>query len=393
MRSIDELLEQLDHDRVRTITHELISIPSVNPFGQEPGVGLREQEVGLRYAELLTEVGCEVVVDEVTPGRPNVIGVLKGSRPGPTLLLTGHLDTVGVTDYHDPFTARIEDGRLYGRGSCDMKAALAAFIEVARVINEQDVPFAGELMIAGIADEEDRMIGSVHWSNHGPVPDFAVVGEPTSLKVCPAHKGQYGAKFRTFGTAVHSSIRGEGVNAIEKMADLIAGFADYNDELDSRPAHPLCGNATFSIGTISGGEVMSTVPDFCEIEADRRMIPGETVDQVLAEYDARLQAVAAADPEFRYELDGPTMSSAVLDTPLDHPIVTTVVEETETVLGTPAIIEAFTGATDAPNFHCPAVIMGPGSIAQAHTLDEFVPLAELEAATEIYLRVALSLLS
>ncbi|NNF65416.1 MAG: M20/M25/M40 family metallo-hydrolase, partial [Acidimicrobiia bacterium] len=171
MRSIDELLAQLDHERVRKMTQDLISIPSVNPFGQKADAGLREQEVGLRYAELLTEVGCEVVVDEVTPGRPNVIGVLKGSRPGPTLLLTGHLDTVGVTDYDDPFTARIEDGRLYGRGSCDMKAALAAFVEVARVIDEHDADFAGELMIAGIADEEDRMIGSVHWSEHGPVPD------------------------------------------------------------------------------------------------------------------------------------------------------------------------------------------------------------------------------
>jgi len=393
MSTIDDLLTNLDHERVLSIAQELISIPSVNPFGQEVVEGLREHEVGQRYAELLAEVGCEVTIDEIAPGRPNVIGVLKGNRPGPTLLLTGHLDTVGVTDYQNPFEPRIEDGNLHGRGSCDMKAALAAFVEVARVLNEGGADFAGELMIAGIADEEDLMIGSVHWSENRAAPDFAIVGEPTSLKVCPAHKGQYGAKFRTYGKAVHSSMRHEGVNAIEKMADLIAGFADYNDELSARPPHELCGVASFSIGVINGGQIMSTVPDFCEIEADRRMIPGESVDQVLAEYSARLDALAAADVDFRYELEGPTMYCAVLDTPLDSPIVTTMIAETERVTGAPAAVEAFTGATDAPNFHCPAVIMGPGAIEQAHTLDEYASIAEIEAAAEVYLRAAVSLLA
>ena len=389
--------DQISTERLVALTQELIGIPSVNPFGDAPTPGVRESEIAERYASHLESVGCEVILDGPGPDRPNVVGVLRGTTPGTTVLLAGHLDTVGVNGYAKPFEPRIENGRIHGRGSCDMKAALAAFIEVARIINEAAVPFAGTLMIAGIADEEDRMAGSLHWAVHGPptgmpIPDVAIVGEPTSLAVCPAHKGQYGTYMRTFGTAVHSSLRSQGVNAIEKMSDLIGAFADYNDELAVRPHHELCGHATFSIGVISGGEVMSTVPDFCQIEADRRMIPGETPEQIIAEYRARLEAVAATDPDFRYELDGPTMEGGILDTPTDHPVVVATTDAVAAVTGSPATVSAFTGATDAPNFGCPAVICGPGALAQAHSLDEYVDIDEITAAAKIYLGAVLTLL-
>jgi acetylornithine deacetylase/succinyl-diaminopimelate desuccinylase-like protein len=392
-----ELGDQISTERLVALTQELIGIPSVNPFGDAPMPGVRESEIAERYAALLESVGCEVIIDGPEPDRPNVVGVLRGATPGPTVLLAGHIDTVGVNGYAMPFEPRIENGRIHGRGSCDMKAALAAFIEVARIINEATVPFAGTLMVAGIADEEDRMAGSLHWAAHGPppgmpTPDVAIVGEPTSLAVCPAHKGQYGTYMRTFGTAVHSSLRSQGVNAIEKMSDLIGAFADYNDELAVRPHHELCGHASFSIGVISGGEVMSTVPDFCQIEADRRMIPGETPEQVVVEYRARLEALAATDPDFRYELDGPTMEGGILDTPTDHPVVVATTDAVVAVTGSPATVSAFTGATDAPNFGCPAVICGPGSLAQAHSLDEYVDIDEITAAAKIYLGASLALL-
>ncbi len=393
----------IDERRVVELAQALIEIPSVNPFSPSkpgdttaPASGMGESKVADRYGQMLADAGCQVRLDEVSPGRPNVVGSLRGNRPGPTLLLAGHLDTVGVNDYTDPFDARIEHGRLYGRGSCDMKAALASFVEVARILHASGSDFGGELLVAGIADEEDRMAGSQHWKQHwnerGPAPDFAIVGEPTSLTVCPAHKGQLGMFIRTFGKAVHSSLRAEGVNAIEKMADVIGAFADYNDELIARPHHGLAGHGTFSVGVISGGEIMSTVPDFCEVEVDRRLIPGESPEQVEAEYRRRLDSLAAADPDFRYEIEGPTMYAAVLDTPLDHPVVTAAAEAVEQVTGESAVVEAFTGSTDAPNFGCPAVILGPGSLAQAHSLDEYVAIDEVVAATHVYLRSALALL-
>ena len=389
----------IDEGNLVSLTQELIAIPSVNPFAPDvegapaPAVGSREHEVAERFGEMLAEAGCEVRFDEVSPGRPNVIGTLKGAKPGPTVLLAGHLDTVGVNEYDEPFNPVVANGRIYGRGSCDMKAALAAFVEVARVIHESGVEFAGELMIAGIADEEDRMAGSLHWAEVGPTPDFAIVGEPTSLTVCPAHKGQLGMYIRTFGKAVHSSLRAQGVNAIEKMADVIGAFGGYNDELIARPHHPLVGHATFSVGVINGGEIMSTVPDFCQIEVDRRMIPGETPDGVEAEYRALLDPLAGNDPEFRYEIEGPTMYARVLDTDLGNAVVATTIAEVEAVTGAPAVVEAFTGSTDAPNFGCPAVILGPGSLAQAHSLDEYVAIDEVIAAARIYLRSTLALLA
>ncbi len=388
-------LDFVDTAQLVAHTRELIAIPSVNPFapGETPPEGEREQEIAQRYGEMLGEVGCEVRLETVSPGRPNVVGSLKGSKPGPTVLLAGHLDTVGVTGYDDPFEARVTDGRIYGRGSCDMKAALAAFVEVGRLLHRGGCDFAGELLIAGIADEEDRMAGSAHWAQVGPVPDYAIVGEPSSLVVCPAHKGQLGMHIRTFGKAVHSSLRSQGVNAIEKMAEVIAAFSTYNDELTARTPHELVGHGTFSIGVINGGEIMSTVPDRCEIEVDRRMIPGETVDQVEAEYRAIIEPLAEADPSFRYELDGPTMHAAPLDTKLDSAVVTAIGLQFESVTGRPAIIEAFTGSTDAPNFGCPSVIFGPGSLAQAHSLDEFVSIDELVTATQVYLKTVQQLLA
>ncbi len=391
--SLSDLDASLDLERVVATACELIGIQSVNPFAGEPAVGTREHEVAERYGELLADAGCEVRFDEVAPGRPNVIGTLKGSRLGPTVLLAGHLDTVGVTDYIDPFDAKVENGRITGRGSCDMKAALAAYVEVARVLKESGVDFAGELMIAGIADEEDRMAGSTYWATNGPTVDYAIVGEPTAMVVCPAHKGQFGMHIRTFGKAVHSSVRSEGVNAIEKMADVIRAFDTYNDELFARPHHELVGHGTFSIGVISGGEIMSTVPDFCQIEVDRRMVPGETAEQIEAEYRAVLDPLAANDVDFRYELEGPTMYAGVLDTPLDNPVVVAVTEQYASVAGATATVEAFTGSTDAPNFGCPAVIFGPGSISQAHSLDEYVEIAEVDVAMRVYLAAVLALLS
>lgn len=275
----------------------MIAIPSVNPFDEAPTLHHREQEFADFLLKRFGELGLEIGQREVVPGRPNIWGRLRGNGSGPTLMLAAHMDTVGVDGYDKPFEARVEGGRVHGRGACDMKAAIACYLEVVRLLNETGGTLDGDLIIAGICDEEHLMIGSTDLGCNGPQADYGIVGEPTELKVCPAHKGQLGVIFRTFGKAVHSSVPENGVNAIEHMGAVIDAFSAYNHQLqtDSEP-HPLCGTGRFSMNVIRGGDIVSAVADYCEMEVDRRYLPGETVDQIIADYHMRLEKLASSVP-------------------------------------------------------------------------------------------------
>ena len=388
-----EIFAELAPDRLVADLREMISIPSVNPFDAAPRLGFREQEMAELYCDRMSDLGLEVGSTDVVPGRPNVWGVLKGRGEGPSLMLSGHLDTVGTENYAEPFLTRVEDGRVHGRGACDMKAALAAYLEVVRLIRAADVSLAGDLIVTGLADEEHQMIGSRHLGRHGPWADYGIIGEPTDMAVCPAHKGQVAFHIRTFGKAVHASMPEKGINAIGSMSQVIEAFRAYGAELMTRKAHPLCGHARTSPGVIRGGTIVSTVPDFCELEVDRRTLPGETGEDVLREYRALLDRLAASSSEFRYEISGPTMDIAPLDIPIDTPVVRSVMRAYQEVMGDEVAASAFFGGTDAPNFGFPSLIFGPGSIAQAHSTNEFVRTDDLVSATEVYLWAALDLLA
>ena len=388
----EELLSAIDDEAVIDDLRAMVAIPSENPFDGPPSEGRREREIGEFMLERLATLGFETGSREFALGRPNVWGRLKGNGNGPALMLAGHTDTVGTEGYVDPFNPRVENDRVYGRGSCDMKAAIAGYLEVARLLSQLDVVLKGDLIVAGVADEEWGMLGSKDMGANGPWADFGMIGEPTELTLCPAHKGEYAAAIRTFGKAVHASVPELGINAIEHMAQVIGAFADYNESLKDREPHALCGHGRFSLGTIRGGTMVATVPDFCEIEVDRRTIPGETSDAVEGEYRARLEKIAGENDEVRYELSAPLIDVPPLDVPLDSPIVRAARQAFETVTGAPPKIDAFSAATDAPNLGFPTVIFGPGSLAQAHTLDEYVEIEEVKIATRVYLRTALELL-
>jgi acetylornithine deacetylase len=269
------LVDDIQLEAVVTDLCEMIRIRSENPFDGPPGEGFREKELGDFFLSRLSDLRFEVGSREIAPGRPNVWGRLKGRGSGPSLMFAGHLDTVGTEGYDAPFEPRVEHDRVYGRGACDMKAALAAYLEVARVPVESGRELCGDLVIAGTADEEWQLTGSRDIGQNGPRADFDLIGEPTSLKICPAHKGDYAIAIRTFGKSVHSSIPEEGLNAIEDMGRVISAFADYDRMLSAREPHPVCGHGRFSMGVIRGGTMVCTVPDFCELELDRRTLPGE----------------------------------------------------------------------------------------------------------------------
>ncbi len=388
---LQALLEQVAQGSIVDLLREMIAIPSVNPFDEPANEDCRELEIADYYQSRMDHLGLLTSRRNVVSGRPNIFGRIKGNGTGPCIMLAGHLDTVGVTGYSNPFDPVIRDNRVYGRGSCDMKAGLAAFIEVARIIIQNDIELAGDLLIAGIADEEHHMIGSKEIRENGPIPDFAIVGEPTELEVCHAHKGQLCMHIRTYGRACHSSIPELGVNAISHMAKLIGVFEDYNDELMSRPPHPECGHGRFSPGVIRGGDIASSVPDFCELEVDRRTIVGESTQDVISEYRKRIEPLTSSVPDFHYEIGPVTIETAALDTPLESPIVEQSAQAYRETVGQASELKPFNGGTDAPNLMCPAVICGPGSIQQAHTLDEFVEIDQVTDAVKIYLRTVLAM--
>ncbi len=375
----------IDRDRLVARLVEMVRIPSVNSFGADPGPGEGEAALAEYLASHLDGLGFAVETELAAPGRPNVWGISPGGG-GAVLALVGHLDTVGVTGYDDPFSGEVRDGRVHGRGACDMKAALAAFVEVAEVLHPSASSLSGRLVVAGLADEELGMVGSKAFATSGPPLDHAVVGEPTGLDICPAHLGQYAFPIRTRGRAVHSSVAETGVNAIEHMVEVLAVLDAYRRDLASSDPHPLCGPGRVTPTVIRGGDMVSIVPDRCEIEVDRRLAPGETSEQVRVDLAGRLDRLARAVPDLHYEIGPPLVDAAPLDTPLDSPVVAAAREAAARRNLQPEV-RAFAAATDAPNLGVPALVWGPGSLAQAHTLEEYVEIDEVVEATHLYLAI------
>jgi len=372
---------------------ELIRIPSVNPFNTPAGPGQREQELAEHLLARFEGLGLETGRREGTAGRPNVWGRLKGRGDGPSVMLAAHLDTVGTEGYAGAFEPQVRDGRVTGRGACDMKGALACYLEVIRMLSEGGVRLPGDVIVAGLVDEEHVQIGSLDMGRHGPHADYGIIGEPTGLRICPVHKGQLGVFIRTRGRGAHSSGPENGVNAVEHMGAVLQHLAGLNAELRERgPRHPLCGTGRFSVNVIRGGTVVSSIPDWCEIEADRRFLPGEDVQAILGDYRARLAELSAQLPDLRVEVSAePSLLVPALDVPVDSPLVRALQTATAQVTGAAGEVAAFAGGTDAPNLGFPCVIFGPGALEQAHSSDEFVEVRQMEQASLVYLQTLLEL--
>jgi len=386
------LCNKIDASRLTEDLKTMISIPSMNPFQRKARKGYREQEMAEFYCDQMSTLGLEVGTRDVIPGRPNVWGVLKGNWGGSSLMLSGHLDTVGDDNYPDAFVPKVDNNRVFGRGACDMKDALASYLEVVRVIREANITLNGDLILTGIADEEDQMIGSKDLGEKGPSADYGIIGEPSDMTICSAHKGQVGYLVRSLGRAVHSSCPEGGVNAIEGMMHIVEALKVYQQRLMNGKTHVLCGHGRCCPSVIRGGTNVSTVPDYCELEVDRRTLPGETREDVHAELQALIAQVGESYPQFRYEIDGPTIDVQPLDVPADNPIVNTVVAAIGAVTGYSVEAGAFFGGTDAPHFGFPTVVYGAGSLQQAHSINEYVEIDDMVVATKVYLRSVLNLL-
>lgn len=374
------------------VTRLLVSTPSVNPDLSPGGHG--EAEMARVTSELLDAWGLDVEVREAAPGRPNVIARLEGA--GPTLLLNGHLDTVGVDGMTiDPFGAELSGDRLMGRGSCDMKAGVAALMAAAsRLAAEGPRP---NLIVALTADEEYASVGMAELvagrtDGGPPLADLAIVCEPTELRVMPAHKGFVWLKTTFQGRAAHGSRPDLGIDAIRHAGLYLAALDGYASALRARPEHPLLGYGSFHAGTIRGGSAESVYPDHCELLLERRTMPGELAADVIAEFHDVLARVQGEHADVNASIEM-TLARPGTEVPSDSDLVRGLLE-VGSACGVEPVVEGMTAWVDAALLNeagIPAVCYGPGSIEQAHTVDEWVDVRQIRTCADVLERFARSL--
>ncbi|MBL4575485.1 MAG: ArgE/DapE family deacylase [Opitutaceae bacterium] len=361
---------------MKDLLKKLISIPSVNP--SMGGTG--EAELSSYLFDRLSALGVEVVRQEVFPGRENIAARI-GSSKEPAILLEAHMDTVAVDPWAEgsPFSPEEEGGRIYGRGSCDTKASMAVFLSCFEYFVSNSEQLKRPLVFAATVDEEEKQTGAyklmdLNWPFYG-----AIAGEPTLCGMINQHKGCVRFAIEVSGKAAHSSSPELGENAISRMGEIIRRMDEYRDSLQTAAVSEM-GGPTVSIGIIKGGAGVNIVPDHCRIEVDRRTVPGESGDGIVASITERLSDLPWA--KVVPGLLRPSMATSV-----DEPFC----EELANAIKVHGAFRGFESArymTSAVAYSAkkiPSLVFGPGDISKAHMNDEFVEFSELEKAKAILL--------
>jgi acetylornithine deacetylase len=374
----------MERDELRQLASDMVAIPSVNPLDGPIGEERGEQAMALFVQSRLQAAGIVAELTEAAPGRPSVLARLPGEREE-ALLFDAHLDTVSGAGMESPFQPRVENDTLSGRGAADDKGSLAAMmaalIDVARAGGRP--PYT--ILLTATADEEYRMSGmNGLLESQRIAPRAAVVGEPTSLEVVVAHRGVARFAISTVGKAAHGSRPEEGVNAIYRMARVVQALEHYARGGVGRDMHPLLGKATLSVNVIRAGEYANVIPDYCEVIVDRRLLPNEDGRKVIV--DVRTYLASAIEDDVGLHVSSPSLFVPGLSMSADDPWVKVVATAVKAVTGK-LTISGLSGATHAgplAQTGVPAVVLGPGSIGQAHTTTEALDLTQLEQAAEIY---------
>jgi acetylornithine deacetylase len=350
----------------------LVAVDSVNPTLVATGGG--EAAVAAVLAEWLERAGLEVHVDEVAPGRPNVVGVARGSGGGRSLILNGHLDTVGLLEPDGGLAPRVEGGRLYGRGSYDMKASLAAIASAGAECARRGL--RGDVIVAAVVDEEAASIGTEALLERWPA-DAAIVAEPTDERLCIAHRGWLAFDIETHGRAAHGSRPDLGIDAIAKMGPVLSAIEALDRSLQARPGHELLGTGSVHASLIQGGQEYSSYPARCLLQGERRTIPGERRADVEAEL-RELLGDTDGSIAFPFGRDPMEVSS-------DEEIVRVV----QALTGSDEVVGApwWTDAALFTEKGVPAILFGPVGDG-AHAAVEWVDLASVERCRDLYVAVA-----
>jgi acetylornithine deacetylase/succinyl-diaminopimelate desuccinylase len=379
---------------IEKLVKDLVKIPS---HREAPTM---ELEVAHFLHEFLQDEGIESKLRTVAKNRPNVIAVIKGSGEGKSLLLNGHTDTVPPYDMDiPPFTPKVDGGRLYGRGSLDMKGGLGAMVMTLVGLRRVKAKLEGDLYLAAVVGEELKSDGTEDIVLHGPRADMAIVGEPTDLEIQPSHRGLEWLDVHFYGKAAHGGQADKGVNAITMAARFVRAVEeDLKPRLASRKSrHTL--PATINLGVITGGQQPSSVADHCMIKLDRRWIPEEKVQQVFEEIYDIFDKLKREDPRFKAKLmrdpaNMLTMTHVPNVVSTSHPLVKSLERSVRSVTGKPPRVTSFWGWTDAALMthfaKMPTVVFGPGG-AGAHARIEYVLTEDLAKCTRVYSQVALDI--
>lgn len=373
-------------DELEQLLSDLLSINSINPdlVPGSPGEG----EIAHYIADWLTRADLEVELVESLPGRTNVVGIARGTGGGKTLLLNGHMDTVGVAGMADAHTPVIEDGRMYGRGSYDMKSGLAACMVAVAEARKQNL--RGDVIFTAVIDEEYASVGTMDLAKRFRA-DGAIVAEFTELQLILAHRGFVWLEVETIGKAAHGSRPDLGVDAIVKMGKVLVEIEKLDERLRSNPTHPLVGSGSLHASLITGGQELSSYPEKCMLSVERRTLPGETPEFVEAEFVKIIKDIQQSDPTFNAVIRR-GIDRGPLETSEDTEIVKAIQEAATKVLSHPAQVAGVQFWTDAAVLSgagIPAVLFGPSG-SGAHAVEEWVDLASVRACAEIYLATALS---
>lgn len=364
---------------------DLVSINSINPdlVPGSPG----EAEIAHYIAQWLESVGLEVQLVESAPGRPNVVGIARGSGGGRTLLLNGHMDTVGVDGMIEAHQPRIAEGRLYGRGAYDMKGGLAACMLAIAEARQQSL--RGDVILTGVIDEEYASTGTLDLAKRFRA-DAAIVAEFTELQLILAHRGFVWLELETLGKAAHGSRPDLGVDAIVKMGKVLTEMEKLDQRLRANPTHPLLGSGSLHASIIAGGRELSTYPERCLLSVERRTLPGEMPEFVEGEFLQIVQHLQQADPSF-HAVVRRGIDRAPLETREDSEIVRVLQAAAMTVLHQPLPLAGVQFWTDAAILSAegiPAVLFGPAG-SGAHAVEEWVDLASVKTCAEVYLAAAM----
>lgn len=386
----------IDFQYIQQTLVDLVRINSVNPSLSSEGSG--EVEIGSYVAAALDALGLEVTTDEFEPNRVNVVGILRGTAHkqgtnGRSLLLNAHMDTVGVEGMADPFSADIRNGRLYGRGSQDMKASLAAMLGVAKAFVDSGVQLAGDLWITAVADEEYASIGMEHLVQTIAAEDItidaAIVTEPTDLTLCRAHRGFIWYDVETIGRAAHGSRFTEGIDANMRMGRFLARLDLLEQELRQRPPHPLAGPPSLHASLLRGGSEISVYAASSRLTLERRTSPGETPAQATAELQAIIDQLAAEDGTFKATVK-PTFWREPFEVSADAPIVQTLAQVMTDQLGSPPTHTGQTYWTDAAlltEAGIDTVLLGPTGQG-LHSAEEWVDVQSVLDLAQILVETA-----
>ncbi|NQW03027.1 MAG: M20/M25/M40 family metallo-hydrolase [Acidobacteria bacterium] len=372
----------------RALLEDLVSVNSMNPSLVPGAPG--EAAVGAVAAGALRTAGLDVVLQEVAPGRPNVIGVLEGREPGPTLMFCGHLDTVGVAGMIDPFTPRVTDGRLYARGAQDMKGGVAAMIAAAAELASGWT--RGRLLVACVVDEEYTSLGAdalvKEWT-----ADAAIVTEPTDLALAIGHKGFAWLEVVTTGRAAHGSRPAEGRDAIVDMARVLMALEAKDRELQARLPSAYQGTASLHASIIAGGRELSVYPDRCTLQYERRTVSGEDDRVVSGEVGVMLANLRAADDSFRGDVRLLTSRAPYrLDPSAALPVVLGQALSAHGLSPKPTGMSFWTDAAILAGAGIPSVLFGPGG-AGLHSVEEYVNLADVDICRDVLVATTRAMLA